>query len=366
MSIALGGAIAAAVLLAAVGFPDAALAQAKSPFGVGLPEAGASGAGSGVIGWIIAQQAAFYRELTATVTALKSDGTALWGLVGLSFLYGVLHAAGPGHGKAVVTSYVLADGQTLKRGIALSFVSAFVQATVAVAMVGLLAGLFRVTAMTMTSATWWLEVMSFALVTALGLYLVATRVLRLPGVSRWRRRPARAVDQLFERARPAGASLSAALAREAPDTVVDTDGRAHAIRFDGSCATCGGFHIPDAAMVARPDFDLKQAIAAVFAVGLRPCTGAIVVLVFALSQGLLAAGILAAYAMGVGTAITVAILAALAVGARDVVAGYAGGEGSRWGGFFLRTAEILGALAVLAFGVTLLTATLVSGGLLGG
>lgn len=355
------------MLAALVLVPEAALAQVKSPFGVGLPEAGASGAGSGVLGWIIAQQASFYRELTATVAALKSDGTALWALTGLSFLYGVFHAAGPGHGKAVVTSYVLADGQTLKRGVALAFVSAFVQATVAVMMVGVLAIVFRATAVTMTAATWWLEAISFGLVTALGLYLVATRALGLPErIDRWRARRDRPLDALFSSARPAGASLSAALAREGEHATVDLDGRAHAIRFDGSCATCGGFHMPDAALLTRPDFDLRQALVAVLAVGLRPCTGAIVVLVFALSQGLFGAGALAAYAMGLGTAITVAVLAALAVGARDLVAGYAGGSGARGGQFLLRAAEILGAFAVLAFGITLLMATLVSGGVIGG
>jgi ABC-type nickel/cobalt efflux system permease component RcnA len=156
------------------------------------------------------------------------------------------------------------------------------------------------------------------------------------------------------------------LAREGEPSTVDVDGRAHAIRFDGSCATCGGFHIPDAAMLARPDFDWRQALAAVLAVGLRPCTGAIVVLVFALSQGLLGAGVLSAYAMALGTAITVAILAILAVGARDLVSSYAGGAGTRRGRMLLRAAEILGAFAVLGFGVTLLVATLVGGGVIGG
>ena len=66
----------------------------------------------------------------------KADGSAVWGLLGLSFLYGIFHAAGPGHGKAVISSYVVANEETWRRGVVLSFASALLQAFVAVAFVG--------------------------------------------------------------------------------------------------------------------------------------------------------------------------------------------------------------------------------------
>eukprot|EP01037_Dinobryon_pediforme_P023380 gene23380-24810_t len=77
---------------------------------------------------------------------MRSDPHAAWLLVGLSFCYGIFHAAGPGHGKAVIASYVIANRQTLRRGIALSFVSAVFQGLVAIAFVSALRFIFNVTA----------------------------------------------------------------------------------------------------------------------------------------------------------------------------------------------------------------------------
>ena len=92
------------------------------------------------------------------------------------------------------------------------------------------------------------------------------------------------------------------------------------------------------------------------AVGLRPCSGALVVLVFALSQGLLAAGIAAVLLMGVGTAITVALLATLAVSAKGL-ARRIGGVDNPATATIMWWVELLGAFAVLAFGVLLLIAS---------
>lgn len=89
---------------------------------------------------------------------------------------------------------------------------------------------------------------------------------------------------------------------------------------------------------------------------MRPCSGALVVLVFALSQGLLAAGILAVLLMGAGTAITVATLATVAVTAKGL-AKKIGGVDNPVTGAVVWWAELLGAVAVLAFGILLLIAS---------
>ena len=72
----------------------------------------------------------------------------------------------------------------------------------------------------------------------------------------------------------------------------------------------------DARQLAGP-FSWRKVMAVVFSVGIRPCTGAILVLVFALTQGLFWAGVAATFAMAFGTAITVAVLASLGGGAPD-------------------------------------------------
>lgn len=91
------------------------------------------------------------------------------------------------------------------------------------------------------------------------------------------------------------------------------------------------------------------------AVGLRPCSGALIVLTFALLNGLYLGGILSVFAMSIGTAITVSALACLAVGAKDVAIRYSGsGSAVR----VTNGIEIFGALCVFVIGALLLTAAL--------
>src|SRR6202021_2014779 len=103
-------------------------------------------AATGFVGWLLSKQALFYRELSGLIRAAKTDGSAYWGLMGISFAYGVFHAAGPGHGKAVISSYLLANEETWRRGIVLSFASALLQALTAVVIVTVAAVMIGATA----------------------------------------------------------------------------------------------------------------------------------------------------------------------------------------------------------------------------
>ena len=114
--------------------PPCTLLMAQNPFGGPRPPAEPQV--GGIVGWILAKQSEFYREMSATIRAAKSDGSAVWTLLAISFAYGIFHAAGPGHGKAVISSYLVANEETARRGIVLSFASAMLQALVAVALVG--------------------------------------------------------------------------------------------------------------------------------------------------------------------------------------------------------------------------------------
>ena len=94
-------------------------------------------------------------------------------------------------------------------------------------------------------------------------------------------------------------------------------------------------------------------MSAVFTVGIRPCSGAILVLVFALAQGLFWAGIAATFVMGLGTAITVAAIAVIAVSAKGLAQRMtAGRDGS--GALVMRGIEFGAAGLVLLFGAGLL------------
>ncbi len=90
--------------------------------------------------------------MSSTIRAAKSDGSAVWTLLAISFAYGIFHAAGPGHGKAVISSYLVANQETARRGIVLSFASALMQSLVAVVIVGVCAWLLNATAKTMCGA----------------------------------------------------------------------------------------------------------------------------------------------------------------------------------------------------------------------
>ena len=121
------------------------LPSRRRPFGAPRAPAPAVPVG-GVLGWILAKQAEFYRQFSTLIRAAKADGSAAWSLFALSFLYGIFHAAGPGHGKAVISSYMVANEETWRRGVVLSFASALLQALVAVVLVAIAAALLNATA----------------------------------------------------------------------------------------------------------------------------------------------------------------------------------------------------------------------------
>ena len=154
---------AAAACLLAAGVLDVAFAQG-TPFGAPRGAPAPLPPADGIIGWIFAKQAEFYQNFSRIIRAAKTDGSAVWTLLGVSFLYGIFHAAGPGHGKAVISSYLVANEETWRRGIVLSFASAFLQAFVAVALVGVAAVILNATARQMCDAGRVIELASYALI----------------------------------------------------------------------------------------------------------------------------------------------------------------------------------------------------------
>ncbi|HCW19393.1 nickel/cobalt transporter [Achromobacter sp.] len=328
-----------------------AAAQGAHPFGV--PE---SGTGMGGPGWLASffgqvsvWQSHFYRQLTGAVRAWQAEGGAAWALIGLSFAYGVFHALGPGHGKAVISSYVLANRQTARNGALLALASALIQALVAIAMVTVLAVVFNATAATMNQATRWLELASYALVTLLGAWLVWVKAIR----PLWRRRAGPADV-------PVPALKGAAALRAISVHAAAAPAHGHHHHHDDDCG-CGHAHVPPPEQVAG-QMNWRRAGSAILAVGLRPCSGALIVLVFALSQGFFLAGVASALAMGLGTGLTVAALACLAVAAGGA-ATRLGQRLSSAGAARLRYGvEALAALAVLLLGVMLLGGMVAGGG----
>jgi ABC-type nickel/cobalt efflux system permease component RcnA len=282
---------------------------ARSPFGMGLREPTPGGA---LGAYILSVQSSFYGSLRAALGGLK-DGSGAYGtllLVGLA--YGVFHAAGPGHGKAVISGYIVADEKALRKGVALSFAAALVQAISAIAIVLIVSVAFRATASVMNKVANNVELASFAFVALLGATVTWRKAGKLLG--------------------------TAALARNPQAQVAD--------------GSCDHVHLPGPEVLDRLT-SLRDMAGVALAAGIRPCAGALIILVFALSQGHLGAGIAATFAMALGTAITTSAIAALAVFAKAVALRFAGGRGAS-AALALAALELLAAAFVFVLGISLL------------
>ncbi len=323
-------------LSAVVGSSDA-IAQMSHPFAT--PEQRLNFSLGGWFSDFSAQmamwQSHFYRQLTGAVRAWQQDGWAAWLLLGLSFAYGVFHALGPGHGKAVLTAYVLANRETIRNGALLALLSAFLQAVVAVVLVGVAAGILNVSGMSLNRATWWLELGSYFMMIALGLMLVYRHVIRVA----------------FQRG-----SGDHHLAHEHDAHAHHHHGHehSHGHQHDDGCG-CGHLHVPDPSMVSGK-LNWSKATSAILAIGLRPCTGAVFVLVFTLSQGFFIAGVAAALAMGLGTGLTVAALASASLWANHALEKVVDGPRLRLGKYLMTAIQALASIAVLLFGLLMFSA----------
>jgi nickel/cobalt transporter (NicO) family protein len=299
----------------------------------------------GVAGWILAEQAKFYLQLSSLIRAAKADGSAAYTLLGVSFLYGIFHAAGPGHGKAVISSYMIANDETWRRGVILSFASAILQACTAIAIVGIAAVALGATAHVMGNAVRVIEIISYALIIMIGLRLLWVKGRSFLTLLRGERHDH---HHHHDHAHDQGH------AHNDHDHDHDHGEEAHA---------WGHAHAPEPQELKGPHW-LRRGLAAIIAVGLRPCSGAIIVLVFALAQGLFWIGVASTFVMGLGTAITVAIVATVAVGAR----GFAGRLAKSKPGaglLIVRGLETAAAAVIILFGVALLTGYMVSERLMG-
>src|SRR5215472_14991009 len=341
-------ALAVATFLLIVATVDAALAQ---PFGMtrGAPQPEIGG----VAGWILQKQAEFYRMLSGLIRAAKADGSAAYTLMGISFLYGIFHAAGPGHGKAVISSYLVANDETWRRGIVLSFASAILQALTAIAIVGIAAALLGATAKAMGNTVRVIEIVSYALIVLIGLRLLWVKGRAFLHLLRGETHSHHAHDHGHHHDHHHGHAHGH-----------EHHGHGHHHHdHDDEASAWGHAHAPEPSELTGKHW-LRRGISAIIAVGLRPCSGAIIVLVFALAQGLFWIGVASTFLMGVGTAITVAAIATLAVGARGFAGRLAKAKPGT-GMILIRGLETAAALVIVLFGAALLTGYMVSERLMG-
>jgi nickel/cobalt exporter len=325
---------------------DVALAQ---PFG--MTRAATPSEVGGFTGWVLAKQAEFYQMFSGLIRASKSDGSAAYTLLGISFLYGIFHAAGPGHGKAVISSYLVANDETWRRGIVLSFASALLQAFTAIALVGIAAALLGATAKAMGNTVRVIEIVSYAMIIVIGLRLLWVKGRAFLKLLRGGTHEHRHHEHDHGHDRHHGHAHG------------HTHGHDHHHDHDDEASAWGHAHAPEPRELTGRHW-LRHGLSAIVAVGLRPCSGAIIVLVFALAQGLFWIGVASTFLMGLGTAITVAAIATLAVGARGLAGRFAKAKPGA-GMILIRGLETAAALVIIGFGAALLTGYMVSERLMG-
>ncbi|MBM6550769.1 nickel/cobalt transporter [Marinomonas ostreistagni] len=270
--------------------------------------------------WIMEQQRDFHRQLASLVQGLsREQSPALIGsLLVASFLYGIFHAAGPGHGKAVIASYLLATKAPLRKGIWLSFLSATLQGVVAIALVVALAQVLEL-AGRVTQTTRMLELASYAAIGLIGVWML------------WR--------------------LARGKSSCGHDHSHDEVG-CHGHHHDAAHAHHGhGCHHDHSHAHEEQKVAQRSTVAMVSAIGIRPCTGAVLVLLFATSTGILQWGMLATLVMSLGTALTVSALALVSVLVRD---GSMALSPNKWRSRLTKGLAVLAACALIFISVTMI------------
>ena len=283
--------------------------------------------------WVKAKQRAFYGRMSASLSAMKrgSPWSAALTLMALSFAYGILHAAGPGHGKAVVSAWLLANERQLRRGVMISFMAAFIQAVTAIVLVSALLLTVSAAASTAKSMALALEAASYGLIALTGQWLI------------------------WQAVRPRFAMVAATVEGHGNHDHHHHDHHHDHDHEHGPDCGCGHAHMPSASELDQP-VSFWKSLGIAFAVGIRPCTGGILVLLFSSALGLYWAGVAATLVMALGTAITVSTIASLAVKSRDVALRYSG-HNAVW---LDRTAfglKLLGGLFIACVGGLLFWAT---------
>lgn len=255
--------------------------------------------------WIQEMQRYFFEKLGSGVAAVREQGNlATFSLIGGSLFYGLFHAAGPGHGKAVVATFLLTQKNDLRRGLVLSTLAALFQGITAVVAVEVTVSLLDIPLRDARGATSNLDAVSYSLILLIGLFLVFTAIRRLRG-----------------------------------------SGHHH--------------HGPEAGSEGEVTSWWKL-VAIAFSIGLRPCSGAILVLLLAHTFDMAWVGVVAVFAMCVGTAGAVGLLAFVTVHLRSLVLRFVGASGldHHHGARWLDFVALIGGVLVALLGASLLQMSL--------
>lgn len=263
------------------------------------------------IQWCLATQITLHRYLVMYLLQLNNHeyGAGLWLLVG-AFFYGVLHAIGPGHGKFIVTTYLSTNKESLLAARVVPFIGSLMQGVSAILFVFILAVGFNLASGDLSTSRWYVEKISALMIGTFGLFVIY---------------------QALKSLRPRKLAIS---------------GFKPLHQHDESCG-CGHHGVG----TAVTESDWKTRLGVILAIGARPCSGAIMILMFANALGIVTWGMAAVMTMALGTALSILGLSLAVRYARErTVSLFGGGTGPRW---ILPAVKMAGGALLILFATVL-------------
>lgn len=266
---------------------------------------------SAFIQWCLATQITLHRYLVMYLLQLNNHqySGGLWLLTG-AFFYGVLHAIGPGHGKFIVTTYLSTNKESQLAARVVPFLGSLMQGVSAILFVFILAVGFNLASGDLSASRWYVEKISAVLIGAFGVFMIY---------------------QTLKSLRPRSVSIYSVKPLH---------------QHDERCS-CG--HHGVNADVEKGDW--KTRLGVILAIGARPCSGAIMILMFSNALGIVTWGMAAVMTMSLGTALSIMGLSLAVRYARErTVAFFGGGSTMSW---LVPAAKIAGGIVLILFATVL-------------
>ncbi|MCX2757868.1 nickel/cobalt transporter [Vibrio sp. Sgm 22] len=291
-----------------------------------------------------------------------------WGagsyLIGFSFIYGMLHSLGPGHGKVIVSTYLATHPTKAKASLVLTIVSAFLQALVAIVLVSVLIWGFSASMRVVNDKANMFVSLSFALVAVVGALICWKALKNIYTTMRKPKLKVKTITTLVtDTSSPISvqspmafrSSVSAGSMMLNPSNALQPTEHSHADHSQADCG-CGHQHVADADAINKAS-TLREYAGIIVTIGVRPCTGAIMVLLFANMVGLYWMGVLSAFAMAVGTALTTSLIAMMTLTGKHLVKRYLA-AGNKNSNASLKTAghylQLFGGILLVLIGLLLM------------
>ncbi|MFD1092034.1 nickel/cobalt transporter [Providencia vermicola] len=209
-------------------------------------------------------------------------------LVIASFAYGFLHALGPGHGKLIITTYIATQATHLKQSVVISLFASLLQGLVAILLVSFVLILFQLSTKHLNQASAYAEQISYVFVILLGVFLCVSAIRRFWQISK----PKKLAALTLRSKQPLNQSQSKIIY--------------HKVQAESSSCACGHQHVVQSDQLQA---GFKSKLLIILSMGIRPCSGAILVLLFSYVIDAYVWGMIAALMMAVGTALTICLIA---------------------------------------------------------